>query len=105
MLTRGLGRSQVSLPRGLLYAVIQTPLHYCRMERVNGQVVDQRVCDRHSYVQFKQGRFRMTCSTAVSWGSVERHNEKRTSANNTMGMYSIANVHTRGLSRSAVPSS
>lgn len=61
--------------------------HFTKTARVSGQVVDQRVPDKPSYVQFKRGRFCMTHSTAVSRGHVETHNEKRTGANNTMGMY------------------
>ena len=45
--------------------------HFTKMAQVNGQVVDQRVSDKHSYVQFKRGRFCMTRNTTVSQGYVQ----------------------------------
>jgi len=34
--------------------------HFTKTVRINGQVVEQRVSAKHSYVQFKRGRFCMT---------------------------------------------
>ncbi len=42
--------------------------HFTKMVRINGQVVKQRLSDKHSYVQFKRGMF---CMTRVAWLSAE----------------------------------